>query len=626
MKARNLEIMVALSLLALTACGESASRQAVEATAEIGADGGTISLGAISVEVPAGTLGAETTLSVQLAADHPDGNIGPAYEIDAGRAALLAPVTIAYKVDTADLPKGTALADVHLAFAADGTWQALPDCNVDAPAGVVRCETTHFSIWGAVPQLPPIPCSTSADCPEMECMVADCDEGGCAYAADPACPCTPDCAGKECGDDGCGGSCGECDLLADYEVCGENGQCVCAYLECGETCCADKESCLVPNGEGEPSEAQCVACDPECTLGEEGCSNPATRWECISGPGGCPIMAEWECGPDATCEEGECAGCGDCAGKECGSDGCGGSCGECKQYYTCQDGLCKPEPGGPFWPCENNYECNSGWCIETDEGNLCTMPCIEDCPGDWTCEPVSAGPDLVYICLPPTCEPDCGGKECGDDGCGGSCGECGPGLSCVAGACVAGQACSVWDYITPGGLDAVGQCYIDLFSASQPLFPALYGQGHLFKEDLDLDGEFFLAETSADQTAVTLTAPCMIGLEIVVWSDVAPGGLEEGWPYALTDPSCLSYGSCDCETCIFAQASLEGKPTLDATAGTVMFGCDPKNCDCGVMSYSLRLADLTFADIAGEKQFVNVHSDGPDWLPMDEWIQTVTAE
>ena len=610
MKPRDLEIIVALVLLALAACGENASRQAVEATTEIGADGGTVSLGAISVDVPAGTLGAETTLSIQFAASHPDGNIGPAYEIDASGAALLAPVIIAYKVDAADLPKGTALADVRLAFAADGIWQALPDCNVDVPAGVVRCETTHFSTWGAVPPLPPIPCSTTADCPEMECMVASCDEGGCTYASDPACGCAPQCTGKECGDDGCGGDCGVC---GENSVCSPKGKCECEFLDCGgETCCTEAETDCADFG----------CCEPLCIgKGECGYSNCGT--DC--GSGTCPEDAP-------ICQDGECvAECKpDCAGKECGADGCGGICGECAQYYTCKAGLCEPEPGGPFWPCEVNSDCSSGWCIETDLGDLCTTACIEECPGDWTCEPVSAGPDLVFICLPPTCLPGCAGKGCGDDGCGGSCGECEPGLSCVAGACVAGQTCDVWSYITPEELDAVGQCFmVDVFFgySPEPLFPALYGEGHLFKEDLKLDGEFFLVETAAEQTAITLTAPCVVtGLEIVVWSDIAPGGLEEGMPYVLTNPSCLSYGSCDCETCIFAQASLEGKPSLDAVAGTVMFGCDPKNCDCGVMSYSLRLADLTFADIAGEKQFINVHSDGPDWLPMDEWLQTVTSE
>ncbi len=36
------------------------------------------------------------------------------------------------------------------------------------------------------------------------------------------CPCIPDCTGRECGDDGCGGSCGSC---ADGEACNEEGIC-----------------------------------------------------------------------------------------------------------------------------------------------------------------------------------------------------------------------------------------------------------------------------------------------------------------------------------------------------------------------------------------------------------------
>ena len=54
-----------------------------------------------------------------------------------------------------------------------------------------------------------------------------------------------------------------------------------------------------------------------------------------------------------------------CEGKECGDDGCGGSCG------ACADG--------------------------------------EECSADGQCVP---------------CQPKCDGKECGDDGCGGTCGDC----------------------------------------------------------------------------------------------------------------------------------------------------------------------------------------------------------
>ncbi|MEC9072896.1 MAG: hypothetical protein VX938_10970, partial [Myxococcota bacterium] len=33
------------------------------------------------------------------------------------------------------------------------------------------------------------------------------------------------------------------------------------------------------------------------------------------------------------------------------------------------------------------------------------------------------------------CEPDCLGKNCGDDGCGGACGVCSTGWECVQGIC-----------------------------------------------------------------------------------------------------------------------------------------------------------------------------------------------
>lgn len=54
-----------------------------------------------------------------------------------------------------------------------------------------------------------------------------------------------------------------------------------------------------------------------------------------------------------------------CLGKQCGPDGCGGSCGECEGQDFC-----------------NQFQC--------------------------------------------VCEPDCATTECGDDGCGGSCGQCPP--------------------------------------------------------------------------------------------------------------------------------------------------------------------------------------------------------
>jgi hypothetical protein len=77
----------------------------------------------------------------------------------------------------------------------------------------------------------------------------------------------------------------------------------------------------------------------------------------------------------------------DCEGRECGSDGCQGSCGSCDFEQRCDEarGRCEAEDG----------------------------------------EEAAAA-----------CEPDCDDRECGSDGCGGSCGSCAGGAACeAAGRC-----------------------------------------------------------------------------------------------------------------------------------------------------------------------------------------------
>ena len=116
--------------------------------------------------------------------------------------------------------------------------------------------------------------------------------------------CTPDCEGKVCGDDGCGGSCGDC-LGCEGEILGEE---MCTDGVCPMFCC------------------------PDCTgreCGSDGCGGAC---------GDCAALyaEEWICGFD-----GQCMTCDpDCAGKECGDDGCGGSCGSCPVGGSCIDGAC----------------------------------------------------------------------------------------------------------------------------------------------------------------------------------------------------------------------------------------------------------------------------------------------
>lgn len=119
--------------------------------------------------------------------------------------------------------------------------------------------------------------------------------------------CSPDCTGKQCGNDGCGGSCGECTPPA---TCGGSG----FVNVCGAPC--------TPNCAGK-----------EC--GDDGCG------------GSCG-----SCGPTATCGGGGVPGkCGvpcdpACSEKECGPDGCGGDCGSCAAGESCLEGLCEELPTG----------------------------------------------------------------------------------------------------------------------------------------------------------------------------------------------------------------------------------------------------------------------------------------
>jgi hypothetical protein len=141
--------------------------------------------------------------------------------------------------------------------------------------------------------------------------------------------CDPLCDGLDCGDDGCGGSCGNC---------------------------AEEEECV---------DGLCIGpCDPDCTdkvCGDDGCNG--TCGDCADGEdcvdGACTVVnlcgngviddgeeceADADCGGTAVCEECVCIiGCTpDCTDKECGDDGCEGTCGECAAGTTCEDSLCLP--------------------------------------------------------------------------------------------------------------------------------------------------------------------------------------------------------------------------------------------------------------------------------------------
>jgi agmatine/peptidylarginine deiminase len=132
-----------------------------------------------------------------------------------------------------------------------------------------------------------------------------------------------------------------------------------------------------------------------------------------------------------------------CAGKDCGNDGCGGSCGSCAGSETCQGGQCVPQAGG----CDGlTYQgcCDGSFLKYCDKNEVVSVNCSNDQKCGWLAEKNfydcgTAGGSDPSGNFPKDCDggcqPECGGKECGSDGCGGSCGSCGAGESCQAGQC-----------------------------------------------------------------------------------------------------------------------------------------------------------------------------------------------
>ncbi len=218
--------------------------------------------------------------------------------------------------------------------------------------------------------------------------------------------CAPQCDGKTCGSDGCGGVCGTCEG-ADACV---DGVCVACQPQCDGKACGDDGcggSCGTCESGTMCSAGQCVAggCAGKCGGSSSGpwgqcwCDN-----QCVN-MGDCCADACEVCDLKACCTPA-------CDGKACGDDGCGGSCGQCADGETCEAGQCLP--------CQP--QCDGKACGPDGCGGSCgTCAAGEACAGG-VCE---------------ACEPQCDGKGCGDDGCGGSCGTCAIGQVCAAGVCTA---------------------------------------------------------------------------------------------------------------------------------------------------------------------------------------------
>lgn len=260
--------------------------------------------------------------------------------------------------------------------------------------------------------------------------------------------CTPQCDGKSCGGDNCGGLCGTC---PDTHSCVQGA---CVEGDCGD-------------------------------ISSQGCCTNDSVLFCEEGVfQGYPCLNNSTCGWDATNERYNCGFTGDeptgthprlccapqCDGKVCGDDGCGGSCGACASDEQCDaQGQCAAACL-PNW-CDDKAcgtdtcggscgECAAGWDCKPDQSCKPTSACVPQCDvkqcGDDGCGKVCGECDQGFqcgatgMCEVWECTPDCSGKTCGTDGCWGQCGVCEQGQLCSLNACGPAGLCAA--------LPASGRC------------------------------------------------------------------------------------------------------------------------------------------------------------------------
>jgi len=182
---------------------------------------------------------------------------------------------------------------------------------------------------------------------------------GCAAefeACEESSPCVPQCGNKECGGDGCGGSCGGCPA---GQKCNDSGKCVSTGQGCDginwQGCC--KGETLHYCDDNKLHTEDCSQ-QPYC-----GWKQQAKYYDCGSNGGSDPSGKHPKNCP------GECTPA--CAGKQCGPDGCGGSCGNCPGGYSCnQSGQCTAPDGDS---CSEMVQC----AFDCNFAQNCLWDCYE---------------------------------------------------------------------------------------------------------------------------------------------------------------------------------------------------------------------------------------------------------
>ncbi|MFT7622351.1 MAG: hypothetical protein ACI9WU_001524, partial [Myxococcota bacterium] len=377
--------------------------------------------------------------------------------------------------------------------------------------------------------------------------------------------CAPLCQGKSCGDDSCGGDCGDC---GTGEACSPNGQCFPEEPPEVECSADSKGSC---NGSILTYEANDCCVETDCRLAF------------ASEPG---LNQVGVCGLDTETGNNTCVACNpSCINKQCGDDGCGDDCGACKYGGACRpDGTCedveKPfcvgKSGGT--PCNDGDACTEAdacWddtCVagsakHCSDGNKCTA---DSCDSETGCAFVntqgtscSDGDDCTVgdACWDGGCRPGADtlcddGNVCTHDYCND--GKCSHGAFGDI-SCDDGDACSIND-----------RCEGDTCKGAEVL---ACDDGNPCTTDV-CDEEKGCVSVNADRKA------CSDGNACTVSDACWDGSCKAGGAAVCSDGNPCTNDACDPALgCVFANA--DGKTCSDGSACTVADACWDGSCRAG---------------------------------------------
>lgn len=119
----------------------------------IGMAGGSLASvdGKITLEIPAGALTKDETVSIQEITNNAPGKFGKAFRLSPEGVRFAKPVRLSFRFTGEEL-RGTALELIRVAYQTkEGYWTPIKDWVPNLATGTVTVETDHFSDWSPIP-------------------------------------------------------------------------------------------------------------------------------------------------------------------------------------------------------------------------------------------------------------------------------------------------------------------------------------------------------------------------------------------------------------------------------------------------------------------------------------------